>query len=336
MKDVFYIHSALTEEIAIEVSKKKNKIESIYLEDERYNSKIKSSVSIENIYNFEKTKYNIFRRWKNILEGDKRISRMVEDSFNLHVPQTTIKEIRLLLSHWLCSGFSIMEEGLTSYCTQDEINSLIPPEEEPITRRVAYLGRLGKREFYRPSYDNVYAATNKSFPGYGNKTILDIEFGVDDDSKKIEKSSCILILESLKYESKKYSCSYIYALSRAVQYANNQYEKLHYKLHPDNYERWTERLFKNIIGRGMSPVEEIGRSTSIEDIAIGSGADVIVNLSATGLYCGLFSDGDVYSFFNILDSSISMEGKKGGGEFSDEFSWVPEIYWENVQPIEIQ
>jgi hypothetical protein len=233
----------------------------------------------------------------------------------------------------MCSGFSIIEEGLTSYCTRKEINKKVPPRGEKIRRKIKYLGRMGKSKFYRNGYDKMYGVSDKSFPKFNRVKKIKVEFGNKKIEKSIKRNGCIMVLDSLEYYSKEVSCAYVKAINEVVKYADSEYEKIYFKMHPDNYGGWQENIFRNIISRGASSAREIGRSSFLEDIAIGAGVDVLVNVSATGLYCALFSEGDVYSFYNLLASTLSPHRRRGGSEVIEQFNWVPEVYWKNVEQL---
>ena len=335
MEHVFYVHSPLTEKISFSIAEEVGEKRPIFITEERYTSSLKSEIDIKKIYNFGKAKYNVFRRWREIKRGDKKITESLNSNFHIYVPQTARKKIRLLISHGMCSGFSLMEEGLLSYATEKEIKKKVPPKKEPFARRVAYLGRLGKREFFRQGYDKVYAVSKNAFPNFENVKVINIEFGKNKQKINITSDDCIIVLESLSYLKKGTSCAYIYSLVEVIKRARKKYKNIFFKIHPDSYGNWQENLFRTIIGRWASSPREIGRSTSPEDIAIASGADVLVTLSSTGLYCGLFSDSNVYSFYNLLESSITPEVKEEKPEILGELDWVPEIYWEYVQPFEL-
>jgi hypothetical protein len=240
----------------------------------------------------------------------------------------------MLLSHRLCSGFSIVEEGLMSYLTSDQLEKMISPEEESIGQKIKCLGRLGEYSFYREGYEKIYATNEEAFPGRKNKEVLDVNFGRGEGHAQIGEDECILVLDSLTHYEKEKSCTYVLSLSAALEILEERYEKLHYKLHPDSYGNWQEETMETALGRLECPVREIDRSASIEDVAIGSPTDVVVDLSSVGLYCGMFSDGNVYSFHDILSLSHGTDcDQKPAGQVSNIADCVPDVFWEHVEPL---
>jgi len=326
MKHVFYVHSAITERLARAIIEQEDIDEFLILSTARYESHESSVVNIDEVYPLEGLRYKLFKNWSAIIQGDREISRLVGGEYHLYVPQTALQRIRLLLSHRLCSGFSLMEEGLLSYCTREQLDTLMPFEAETTRNWIAYLGRLGRGEFHRDDPDNVYALREEAFPEYKAKKIVQVEFEPSTYSHRIDSNDCILVCESLKYYSSKIASLYISSFVEVLVRLNQNYDRVHFKLHPDNYGTWQEALFKSLISRHCTDAVEIDRSAYLEDIAISSGSDVVVHLSSTGLYCGMFSDGQAFSFHDIFQANAV-------GIDTEEFSWVPDAFWNSVRPM---
>jgi len=302
---------------------------------ESRHSDTKENKTIEEIYRLKRgKKRNVLKNWAQIKRGDERVSEIAGGEFHLYVPYTHFEEVRMLLSHPLCSGFSIVEEGLMSYLTPGQMEKMIPPEEESVGQKIKCLGRLGEHSFYREGYEKIYATNERAFPERKNKEVLDVHFGEEGGRAEIGTDECILVLDSLTHYEKEKACTYVLSLSAALNVLEERYEKIHYKLHPDSYGNWQADIMTAALGRLRCPVREIPRSASIEDVAIGSPADVVVDLSSVGLYCGMFSDGNVYSFHDILSTADSTDcDRKPASEVSNIADCVPDVFWEYVEPL---
>ena len=333
-KSVFYVNSNIVEKICKSIIDAKGIQEYEIIVEERHKKREKSNV-IEKIYKLKRNKKrDAIENWIRIKRGDKKVSEIAGGEFHLYVPYTHFEEVRMLLSHRLCSGFSIVEEGLMSYLTPEELEKMIPPEEESIGQRIKCLGRLGEHSFYRKGYKKLYATNKRAFPERENKEVIDVNFGVEKRQEDVRKEDCILVLDSLTHYEKDKSCAYAFSLSAALDVLGERYERIHYKLHPDSYGNWQAEMMKAALDRTECPVREIDRAASIEDVAIGSPADVIVDLSSVGLYCGMFSEGNVYSFHDILSTADSTDcGPKSQREISNIADCIPDAFWEYVEPL---
>ena len=270
----------------------------------------------------------------NIKKGDQIVSEMAGGEFHLYVPYTHFEEVRMLLSHRLCSGFSIVEEGLMSYLTPGQMEKMVPPKEMSVGQKIKCLGRLGEYSFYRDGYEKIYATNERAFPKRTNKEVLEVNFGDEAGSEEIAEDECILVLESLTHYEKEKACTYVLSLSAALHVLEERYARIHYKLHPDSYGNWQEDVMRAALGRAECPVREIDRSASIEDVAMGAPADVVVDLSSVGLYCGMFSEGNVYSFHDMLSTANTTDcDQKSPSEVSNIADCVPNVFWEYVEPL---
>jgi hypothetical protein len=226
-----------------------------------------------------------------------------------------------------------LEEGLFSYCTKDEISRVIPTGEESTKRKMTHLGRLGDQAFCRKGYSHLFVTNRSAFPDRERKKVVPVEFGSRRSQHKVERNHCILVLESLAFYHQEIASMYVAAMVEVLQRLDEMYDQAHYKLHPENYGNWQEQLLKNLIWRHGPDAEEIDRAACVEDVAIGTGADVVVNTGSTGLYCGLYSEGTVYSFHNVFSSYAADVGvDRGEHRIENVSGWVPDVFWENVHP----
>lgn len=332
MKHVFFVHSAITEKIALSIIKKKEIRDYLFLDKRRFESSVEERKNVEKLYNLEDNLKKALSNWINIYKGDKEIESIVGGKFKIYTPHTSFTRARILMSHPMCEGFSVFEEGLVSYCHEEYMDIHIPKREESVREKIKYRGRLGNQRRCREGYDEIFSVHEKAFPEKREKNILDVKFGEVDCRVDMENRSCILILESLSHYHKSMCSVYSSSIMDVLRTINEKYDKVYYKLHPDSYGNWQEQLLKNIIRRYGPESEEIERSACIEDIAIKAGNDVILNISSTGLYCGLYSEGTVYSFHDIFSANGSDVGSdRKRRRMTNVSGWVPDIFWEHVE-----
>ncbi|MBB4070370.1 hypothetical protein GGQ18_002979 [Salinibacter ruber] len=316
MKGLFYIHSSITEKIAKKIAEEEHQ-NPIFVEDYRYSSGLKNSIGIEEIYDLRPSD-GIISLWKRIKRGDKKLKNLMGNKFHAYAHHVSYKEVQIIISHRMCCGHSIIEEGTDSYLREEKVEKKIEKISRSLKEKIKYMMRIGKKEFFRGDEEAYYATSEKAFPGRENKKIISVNF---DSSESEEKETCILVCDSLKYWGKEESTKYIYSIITALNVIKKEYKKVKYKIHPDSYGKWEERLMKMAIHEFGPASKEIDRSESIEDVAIGSGLDVFVYLSSVGLYCGMFSDSSVYSFYRAAS--------KEEGTWA--LQYVPKVYWDHVQ-----
>jgi hypothetical protein len=323
MKGLFYVHSAITEKISREVARR-NHDESLFVEDYRYSCSFENSIGVEELYDLRPND-GVMAIWKRIIRGDDKLKSLVGEKFHLYAHHVSYKEVQIIMSHKMCRGHSIIEEGLDSYLTENVVEKKLKGIGRGLREKAKYMMRVGEKEFFRGDEDKYYATNKKAFPGRGNKEVVELKFG----GEKLEnrKGCCILVCESMKYWGKEMSCRYLSSLAYAARMIKEEYKKVYFKVHPDSYGKWEEGVTKQVL-REFGPVsEEIERSQSIEDLAIGAGLDVFVYLSSVGLYCGMFSDASVYSFYQAAPETT---GRQNDPDL-ESLQYVPDVYWDHVQ-----
>ena len=290
--NIFYVTSFITEKVSQRVIEEEELEEYLFISSPRYDTKSEKSVSSEKIYKIKKPiKSNLVENWSSIIRGNRKLSRLCKDKFDLYVPNTKITNVNIIMSHKKCGEFSFIEEGFTSYCNFDSIKKPTVKAERKIKNYIAYLGVEVEKEMFEEGYKKAYGISNYSFPKWERKKVIEPKFSKGNTKFDISKKSCILVLDSMRTISERKQKIYLSCLSRVVSIMENKYEKVYYKLHPDNYDGIEEVVFGSTIENSECIAEEIDKHVPIEEFAIRSGLDVIVNLSSTGLYCILYSIG---------------------------------------------
>jgi hypothetical protein len=225
-----------------------------------------------------------------------------------------------------------MEEGLYSYCTQKKLEGILPLGNANTRLNIKSLGRLGEKKFCREGYSKLYAFNRKAFPGLGRVEVVPFQVADTRYEYNIGDEECVWICESLSYMHTENVSISVASIVEVLSRLEERYNKVYFKIHPDSYGGWQRQLLINLVDRYGPTSREIGRAECIEDIAVGTGADVVLNVSSTGLYCGLFSSGTVYTYHDIFSSNGNGVGvyKKDGRTPND---WVPGVFWRNVKSI---
>ena len=325
MTHVFYIHSAITEKVAAAIAESLDG-QVVMIADERY-PMAEAGARIDEIYALSPFRYNVTKNWRAIWAGDARVEALTDGAFHLYTPQTAIEKVRLLLSHRHCTGFSLMEEGLMSYCTQEQRDAVLPPQSESVRRSMGFLGRLGPRRFCREGVDTLYVLHDRAFPGYDETQRASATFGAPDESPGTRPGDCLLVPESLTFYDKKTACLYLQAFADMVDHIEDRYERAFYKLHPDSYGTWQAAAFRRPIEQSTLQGRELDRARCLEDVAVATGIDVFVNVSSAGLYCGLFSGGTVYSFHDHFASAFPASDRDAQGRIPGISDWIPDVFW---------
>jgi hypothetical protein len=331
--NLFYITSFITEKVSKKVIKAEELEKFKLVSNIRYKPYSKKYLYEDEIYEIKKPpRKNLLSNWKNIISGNKRVSEISGEGFHLYIPHANADFVRVALSHQKCKGFSFIEEGFTSYCRFESIN-----EEGEFLRRVKnyvyYMGQMSENKIFKEGYSKAYCMSEYAFPKWENKKIVRPKI---KESKEVSiggEKSCILVVDSMKTISSVKKEIYISTLSRVVTILEKKYDIINYKLHPDNYIKKNDIIFKSIIEMCNACTREIDQERSIERLAVGSKSDVIVNLSSAGLYCLLFSDSKVYTFYDMFRRHAERAGLESENILGFE-RFVPDIFWENALPLE--
>lgn len=125
MKHVFVIHSHITFLVAMGTVNllKLSQSQVIFLYGRNYRiSCIKvpyKTIDISSFYRPSPTYlFNCFQQWKYIRKVDKFISNEIADSYYVYIPHTGFEIFQILLTHPLCKGLNLIQEGAVTYFTR--------------------------------------------------------------------------------------------------------------------------------------------------------------------------------------------------------------------------
>jgi hypothetical protein len=331
MNGLFFINSGIVEKISDRIIEAKKLDNYVKVYHPRYEG-TEEGYSSENLYYVGRYRYNLFKNWAEVVKGDTKLEKIFKEKFHMFCPYSYRKDIRLIISSRRCRGFSFMEEGLMSYCTEEQVEEKIETREESIREKIEYMGRLGKKSFYREGCEKRYCLTDEAFPGR-KKEILDIDLGNIEKVGGIKNGSCIFVCDSIPNDIKVASV-YLASLSEVMNKEKFKYDAIYFKLHPNSYGNWQGEVMRNLFKRMDNKTEEINPSSALEDFIVRHNLDVFLNLSSTGLYCGAIGGCNVFSFNNVFRS---IYHERGEGEIDNKVSMidncVPDIFWKNVELI---
>lgn len=300
--------------------------------DKRYTNK-NNYVGAKNIYDIKKPlKKNIISNWKSIRKGNKKIDQISEEEFSLYVPNTNIEEVRIMLSHRSCKSFSYLEEGFTSYCEFGSIHNKTGKLRK-VKNWISYMGKIEEGRIFKKGYKKAYGISDYSFPNWERKEKLNVELEAEKARRVLEGDSCILALDSMRTLNESKEKAYVSSLLRTINLLKNNYKKIYFKIHPDSYEFDNDKFFRLLIENSLCEVEELDQDCSVERLSLKYNSDVIVNLSSVGLYCLLYSDCNVYTFYPTFKRHAKALGVEEENILGFE-KFVPDVFWNNVMSVQ--
>lgn len=210
--------------------------------------------------------------------------------FHLYVPQTMERWIQIARSHPACAGFSLLEEGLYSYCTPAEIARTLPPMRHRRWDRIGYGGRVGPASFFEPGHTRAYAVSDEAFPGLAHRSVLPdaiprapaaLAAGIDH----------VLVLDALTSQRRVRLESLLETLERLCAALREQgVRRLHFKLHPEQQGTPEGAGIERALaaaGPGLEAVP-LASGLALESVARARpDSRWYVNLSSVGLYAAL-------------------------------------------------
>ncbi len=203
-------------------------------------------------------------------------------------------------------GYCLIEEGLSSYNSIDEMNVMTPPVrltgKQKILSRFFYFGRFGDRVFFKHDCLETYATSVQAFPDFPLTITVDINDGkigrYSDLAREVEY---LLILDST-VETKAVSAdNFIRGFSHLISHFSSQRfsgKSIHVKLHPYQYvDRWFADQLILYLKQQLPKcnIVEIPSDVSIETLSAAGRADLYVGITSLALYASR-QGRKVYSF----------------------------------------
>lgn len=181
MKHVFLLHSSITFLVAEGVREHRGipSEDAIYLLSRGYTPPPCETrvVPVEFSHNPESfpTAQIPILSWGRLAEFDRWLDEVVERSdYELYLPQTGQRFMRLLMTHPGCRAVALIEEGLASYWSREVANERVPSKRVRWKDRLAYRGRLGTPFFFDPDVTVAYGINPESFPDFGTRVIVEL------------------------------------------------------------------------------------------------------------------------------------------------------------------
>lgn len=242
---------------------------------------------------------NLLACLKTLKQFDAFLLRVTEgNQFICYVPQNSIRALELMINSKRCKGFCIMEEGAASYSKLEDLNREYGSLRRSFWDQVGYLGRIGRRFFYRPDYIKVYGITPEAFPGFRDKVFLSTQLLQRTDSQKMNNKT-VLIYDDIIISDILIKSRVLSEIASFLKSYNNAGE-LYYKFHPMHSEAEKQSIRELMKEQISLDLIELENNFSIEMLAA-SARDLtfIVNLSSLGLYASFFGH-KVFSFAELL------------------------------------
>ncbi|BDS07634.1 hypothetical protein NT6N_26740 [Oceaniferula spumae] len=250
--------------------------------------------------------------------------------FHCYIPHTYYDFAHLIVSHPKCTGFSYIEEGLTSYYKPGEIDKAYEPwsfeSRVRLLRAIFYGSRLVNQVFfYSNNYKAVYGFCESSFPDWQNKVVLGVDKLFPRKSAQKLPHHPVLVFDALVELGRTSADSLCAALKQFLYDCKvNGVSELSFKLHPSQTKEQSISYVRSILlPCSFIKVQEMPQFVCLEDIFCDYALTVFIFNSASGVYAAL-SGNNVYS----LNSYIEKEDR----EYSETLGRLPRVYNHLVKP----
>lgn len=226
------------------------------------------------------------------------------ESYHLYLPNTAALETRILISHPLCAGFSIVEDGASAYFPHptagksiEQTVSLFKSNDLSYHRRglrgrLSHWLKFGKRVpsvpvFFDPGYAAIYGLHELSFQGFPRRSVIGLPF----EKRQYDIAyRHIFILSPLGEAGLVPWTAYLEMVERLMDFLIAQGAKeLHIKYHPVQRVRvrFRERLTKLFDSyQSKLKISVIADSESLERIAASQPGAVFYT---TGSSCDIYA-----------------------------------------------
>lgn len=338
MKHIFLIHSHITREVAWAIIRRERVAlgDVVFLLDRKFES---SEDGVRVVPLDLPDQY--FLIYKNPLRGWhhlQRIRAFIDDlssgDFCCYFPHTYSEFANLAVSHPRCRGYSLMEEGLWSYFPVSRMNEVVQPAilgwKQRLLSRVFYLGRFKDRYFCKDDYLSVYCTSEKAFPGFARKTVIELGFSeAGDQVTKLPGSPRkVIALDSVVETRVVTELDFMAGFEQLVEKLTERLgegEIVYLKRHPYQYVKpeFSDRLISYLKQKiPTHEVRELAGEVSLEKMALSGRVEFYLNVSSVSIYASRLGS-KVYSYARSIGRSSP--------EFMRRLEQLPQVFHESVE-----
>lgn len=338
MKHIFLIHSHITREVAWAIIRHERIApgDVVFVLDRKFETKedgIKV-VPLDLPDEYFLIYKNPFRGWRHL----NRIRRFIDDfspgEFVCYFPHTYSEFSNLIVSHPRCRGYSLMEEGLWSYFPVDRMNDVVPPAilgwKQRLLSRVFYLGRFKDRFFCKDDYLSVYCTSEKAFPGFDRKIVVDLAFPGTGDERTHHPSAVrkVIVLDSVVETRVVAEHDFMVGFDQLLEKMTERLgegEVVYLKRHPYQYVKpdFSDRLISWLKKKiPAHEVRELAGDVSLEKMALAGGVEFYLNVSSVSIYASRLGS-KVYSYARSIGRSSP--------DFMRRLEQLPQVFHESVE-----
>lgn len=338
MKHIFLIHSHITREVAWSIiGRERIELEDIvFLLDRKFETK-ENGVRVvpldlpDECFLIYK---NPFRGWRHI----RRIRCFIDDlspgDFVCYFPHTYTDFANMMIDHVRCRGYSLMEEGLGSYFSVNEINQIVPPAilgwKQRLLSQFLYMGSFKNRYFFSDDYIAVYGTSEHAFPGFNRKVLIELSYGmaVNEVDRSVPSGCKVIVLESVVETRVVSEKEFISGFDRMLEVLVDRLsegEVLYLKRHPYQYVKpeFSDRLIAYLKQKVPAhEVRELASEVSLEKMALAGGVEFYLNVSSVSIYANRLGS-KVYSYARSIGRSSP--------DFMRRLERLPQVFHESVE-----
>lgn len=338
MKHIFLIHSHITREVAWAIIRHERIApgDVVFVLDRKFETKedgIKV-VPLDLPDEYFLIYKNPFRGWRHL----SRIRRFIDDlspgEFVCYFPHTYSEFSNLIVSHPWCRGYGLMEEGLWSYFPVDRMNDVVPPAilgwKQRLLSRVFYLGRFKDRFFCKDDYLSVYCTSEKAFPGFDRKIVVDLAFPGTGDERTHHPSAVrkVIVLDSVVETRVVTEHDFMVGFDQLLEKMAGRLgegEVVYLKRHPYQYVKpdFSDRLISWLKKKiPAHEVRELAGDVSLEKMALTGQVEFYLNVSSVSIYASRLGS-KVYSYARGIGRSSP--------DFMRRLEQLPQVFHESVE-----
>ncbi len=338
MKHIFLIHSHITRDMAWAIIRRERIAldDAVFLWDRKFETKEEGVRVVDlNLPDEHFLIYkNPFRGWRNLLEIGRFIDDLSPVDFICYLPHTYSDFANLMVNHSRCSGYNLMEEGMGSYCSVEEINLVVPPcilgWRQRLLSQFLYMGRFKDRRFFRRDYIAVYGTSEQAFPGFDRKVVVDLfsestGSGAHRSAPSVFK---VIVLESVVETRVVTEEEFMFGFDQMLKLLKsrlNEGDVVYIKRHPYQYVKpeFSDRLIAHLRERVPAhEVRELGGDVSLEKMALNGGAEFYLSVSSVSIYASRLGS-KVYSYARSIGRSSP--------EFMRSLEQAPQVFHDSVE-----